>query len=913
MSKLGCLPLFVCAAVAQEPIAVLVQAPAPTEPSTATGFLVDGGRAFFAATTDVGTELFTTDGTPAGTHLVVDLATGPASSDAVPRAVLGTSVLVGLSSHWFCDPNGAVRPLPAIPRVDSVLGVVGNRLLYHHDAPGSGELWSLAANGSVEQLPAGGATLAFHAGQALLLSGTDVYTTDGTAAGTTLLIPGCGNATLSQGRLWLLGGLYQAYLSVFPIAPNATPTSIPIGFYPNATPMVPTPHGVVYVKRTGTHQLMTSDGTVAGTRAMNLPFTDVITAEPWRDRALVIANDGVHDFEPWITDGTEAGTYLLGDLAAGPSNPWRWATTPRGTWFVLSSTAEHSLVFTDGTPNGTVCVEADLGGDQELVAFGDAVLFTRRGVPCLARDATLSATPLLPPRAVRLEYPRRLGTLAAGGRFAMQGYYQNSYPELLVSDGTTAGTRSFGQSVVGDVYGMSGVAGLSDDLLLFPGPQMSGWVPLDWNALDLATGAVMPLPALQRPYPCSTADVRSFGDRAVVADGHLVISDGRSPAWVRDYPVPYAWTRRLLPTVERIFAQFDNAGLGLQAFDFATDQWRAIDVGGVELLHEHRGLVYYRNAADHLCCTDGSGHTDLGLPVTSSYIAPAVRFFVSRGSLFGWSNGLFTTDGTPAGTHWVTAPPGVDVLDAAGLDDAVYCVGRDAAHGAELWSTDGANWTRITDLIPGPRDSVFSVATCADRLFLAASDGSDGVEPYASDGTAAGTHRLADLMPGLGSSMPRFELVAGDHAYFSASTPGQRSVFAIPLGRLGAAQSERIGQGCVGRNGIPQLTTPRGPHLGDAAFRFDLADAAPFAPVVFALDLSTTLLQVGPCRLRCAGGLGTAVRTANGAGALAWGLPFPNAPIFLGLHLTAQAAVLDPFAAPGFAVSTALGCVVGGP
>jgi ELWxxDGT repeat protein len=32
------------------------------------------------------------------------------------------------------------------------------------------------------------------------------------------------------------------------------------------------------------------------------------------------ANDGVHGIEPWVSDGTESGTFLMGDVNPGSSS-----------------------------------------------------------------------------------------------------------------------------------------------------------------------------------------------------------------------------------------------------------------------------------------------------------------------------------------------------------------------------------------------------------------------------------------------------------------------------------------------------------------------------------------------------------------------------------------------------------------
>ena len=72
----------------------------------------------------------------------------------------------------------------------------------------------------------------------------------------------------------------------------------------------------------------------------------------------------------------------------------------------------------------------------------------------------------------------------------------------------------------------------------------------------------------------------------------------------------------------------------------------------------------------------------------------------------------------------------------------------DAAHGRELWRTDGtsAGTALVKDIFPGPQSGAgayFYVA--GTRAFFWANDGTNGNELWITDGTAAGTHIVIDL------------------------------------------------------------------------------------------------------------------------------------------------------------------------
>src|SRR5262249_13545568 len=142
--------------------------------------------------------------------------------------------------------------------------------------------------------------------------------------------------------------------------------------------------------------------------------------------------------------------------------------------------------------------------------------------------------------------------------------------------------------------------------------------------------------------------------------------------------------------------------------------------------------------------------TSSGAPLALEPQGPSVAF----GSLQCWvdrAGDLWRSDGTIAGTGVVASLAGVVSSAGAFLHagrDALYCV-RHTATGDELWPTQAtpASTRLVRDLLPGPRGGVQALAVvgAGNRLFLAASDGTDGLEPYVSDGTSAGTVRVADL------------------------------------------------------------------------------------------------------------------------------------------------------------------------
>ena len=122
--------------------------------------------------------------------------------------------------------------------------------------------------------------------------GFELWSSDGTEAGTALLrdlVPGAGSS--SPQRAWLTegGGYFYFIASTAPYNPR---------------------------------NLWRTDGTEAGTVQLTYGQSPLNLVGFLRDRGLTVfaAEDVEHGIEPWVTDGTPAGTHLLADLEPGPGS-----------------------------------------------------------------------------------------------------------------------------------------------------------------------------------------------------------------------------------------------------------------------------------------------------------------------------------------------------------------------------------------------------------------------------------------------------------------------------------------------------------------------------------------------------------------------------------------------------------------
>jgi ELWxxDGT repeat protein len=100
------------------------------------------------------------------------------------------------------------------------------------------------------------------------------------------------------------------------------------------------------------------------------------------DSLYFAAFDEEHGYEPWRSDGTAAGTWLVADIAPGTSGSFPRRFTPvRDGIVFFADDGEHCMEpwRTDGTPAGTALLRdiapgslCGLWGDQAVDAMLDA-------------------------------------------------------------------------------------------------------------------------------------------------------------------------------------------------------------------------------------------------------------------------------------------------------------------------------------------------------------------------------------------------------------------------------------------------------------------------------------------------------------------------------------------------------------
>ncbi|MEE2886253.1 MAG: ELWxxDGT repeat protein [Planctomycetota bacterium] len=182
-------------------------------------------------------------------------------------------------------------------------------------------------------------------------SGVELYVTDGTAAGTSLVSdinPGASGS--NPRRILSLGGTRVAFL-----ADDGGPGASGPGLYVSERGKVLRKVASNFVSRS----VRTRESRVLGLRTHD-------------DRVFFAADDGTAGSEPWCSDGTPAGTHRVFDLWSGPGSGLRhhdWANGPaygvmqgvslgKDLFFTAyRGDRDLALFKTDGSKSGTVRVQ----------------------------------------------------------------------------------------------------------------------------------------------------------------------------------------------------------------------------------------------------------------------------------------------------------------------------------------------------------------------------------------------------------------------------------------------------------------------------------------------------------------------------------------------------------------------------
>ena len=670
------------------------------------------GAVYFGVAGSSGSGLWKTDGTDAGT---VPVKTTDANTNAAPhglRVANGLLYFAGYTAATNFEPwrsDGTAAGTFMLKDLSS-----GFTSSFPRDfVAGPNQTVFFVANGGLCQTDG---TSLHTTGPLFTSSGESVYGIgELKTLGSELFF---GGETINSGwRLWKFGNPSSGIVSVSSSGLGGVPTDLE----PIQTASGPR---LFFTAQDGPgNDRWISDGTPGGTQN----FTNGVQGSEYQvlgNRVYFLGADSTYGQEPYVSDGTAAGTHLVENLNSTPnSSSPRTAVSFGGNYYaVADSPSGTSWWRSDGStaipiPTPADAIPSSAYTAPQVVPFGNAAYYFGSGGNGFYRLDAAGSTELN--SQVRLA-ASPISFMPFNGQLYFLPILGNS-PQLYKTDGTAAGTvaastlldSTGGLAAGGGLLYYSGVpVGANSPTLWRSDGTTAGTTPiLNWHA-NWGTGSFYNLVWFNGflYFMWTDRGPTSFFTDIYRTDGTsppTLVADFQSPGILQP-PAPVVAGSNLIFVIPRPDFVPGEAGVN------QTELWVVPSNG------RSAGV------ASNITPTNSASNFQM-----LTAIGDRAFFLADDGS----GRSLWVTDGTAGGTFRLT--PNLD------------------------WPSGlGPNW-----LPPG------SVATVGGQLFFDAGDTSKGKELWRSDGTVAGTAPIADLNPGIASSDPGAMAAVGSTLLFAASDP----------------------------------------------------------------------------------------------------------------------------------------------
>jgi ELWxxDGT repeat protein len=824
------------------------------------------GDFYFQANDGVnGTELYASNGTAKGTRLVKDINPGTASSYPFDIIASGDKIYFVTSDNtnnqklWISDgTNAGTQLLDALPASNNFsylqyLTDVNGILYFNYNYVDDNfisyyQIWKtdgtapgtvLVANlyGSVNLLVNVNGRLFFTSTNYNDGTGTELYTSDGTDAGTVMVAdinpnPYTGSnpthLTAVNGllyfaaddgtgtKLWVSNGSATGTHAVkngnniflapgygFEIDPFAIrdKTLFFQGYEVNSTTLTTTGNELCKYNTADTtlHHVTLVKNIMPGEKNSYPSFITNVNGTLF----FTIGPDNA-DAQLWKSDGTSAGTVLIKNINPGGINNYYGLTNMNGTLlFAFGNDALGTELWkSNGTSAGTVIVKDIFPGAYSsypryityrkgIFIFGADGL---KGIELWRSNGTEGGTVMVKninDITTSSSSPSGFSTMA-NNKIIFTANDGKNPGNLFVTDGTDANTKWVGS----DASHQHLYSSNQDFVTLKNTTYFLDWSNRLWKTNGTKAGTSM------LPIPAFADNQTGYITNFAVTDNLLYIFSydymtGQTIMWRTDGTAAgtfilksdLAYYYNLYPTAigkTLFFAGSDN-NTGFSAL-WKTDgtvagtvMVKTNDYNPLANLYNFKGKLYFsaytpeNSFGPSFWTSDG---TEAGTKVVKAVAVLQQPFAQANGKLFFYaidaiSKGyeLFASDGTARGTRLVKdinkGPASSFVNSLISGDAIVYFMADDGKHGLELWKSNGTKEGTglVKNITPGINSSsVTQMVNAKDKLFFTVND-----TLWQSDGTKKNTHPVKDAS--LKGVIQLSGLTAiGDNLYFSGYT-----------------------------------------------------------------------------------------------------------------------------------------------
>jgi ELWxxDGT repeat protein len=582
----------------------------------------------------------------------------------------------------------------------------------------------------------------------------DLWKTDGTAAGTSLLkafFPSGGedpsNLTNVNGKLF-----FRVDADPHTLGPElwvsdgtAAGTHLVVDLNPGSPGSNPRDltnvNGTLYFLAGGPggNGLWKTDGTAAGTVFVAAAGDNLTNVNG--SLYFTLAGD------LWKSDGTTAGTALVRTVEPGYHAGGTWAydlTNVKGTLYFLDGNDHYRLWKSDGTAAGTVAlsgpnfiVPGDALGNSGLTAVGNTVFFvgldSAHGYELWKSNGTAAGTVMVKDIIVGTGGIDLQSATAVGNTLFFVINDGVHGDELWRSDGSAAGTNLVKDIAPGFGVGSNPTALVNDNGTLYFTANDGVHGAELWRSDGTAAGTrlvsdIEPGSSGSNPQFLTVSGNRLFFAANTKTSGNeLWVSDGTATGTVLVKGIgggnQSSWPSELTDVNGTLFFGADDG------------------IHGAELWKSDGTMSGTRLVKDILPGTASS----IPLDLTD---VNGVLFFAAYDST-GFSN-LWRSDGTAAGTQQVLigppGGPGADANDLTNVNGTLYFLGFFGDR--EFWGLWKSDGTAAGTTFVAPAHNGYNLTKVGNELFFTASDGAHSQELWKSDGTAAGTVLVKDIYPG---------------------------------------------------------------------------------------------------------------------------------------------------------------------